>query len=358
MAASQTYGIIGLADIGSDALLADVGRETIQNVITTTLAQHNAAINQFLSPFGDLTDEYKKRLLTAGGGKLQTSDENSRARVTKGSAYDVALPILQGAAAWGSNYVTLQKMSVKRFAQALEGMLNKDRASVRDLVYGAMFHNVNWTHVDDEYGSLTIKTLANGDTDTYPVVGASDLATDTHYLATASAIADVSNPFPAIRDELLEHGDDLGDVIAFIPTSAQTAVSALTEFVPISNNVVIVGTGESRISRAGPSIDVPGTVIGYLANSRTWVVVLRTLPTAYLIAITENGDRPLAFRQDKQEKLRGFKPAGEVNDFPYFEEQWLRRIGAGAWNRVGAVVQYFGVSGTYAIPSGYTPKVL
>lgn len=358
MAASQIFGIVGMADIGSDALLADLGRDAIVNVVNVSLAEHNAMVNQFLAPFGELTSDYKRRLLLPGGGKLQASDENGRARPRKGTSYDVALPILQGGDAWGSNYVTLQKMSVERFGTLLTGMLNADFASVRDLTYSALFTATSWTFADPEYGDLVVKYLANGDTDTYPTVGSTALATDTHLLAQAATIADANNPFPTIRDELLEHGSDLGDVIAFIPPSIQSAVEGLTEFTAIPNDIVVVGNGDTTISRRGPKIPVPGQVIGYLTTSRTWIVVHRTLPTGYLIAVTENGPRPLAFRQDKQAALQGFHHAGDVDKFPFFEDQWIRRIGAGAWNRVGAVALYFGTSASYTAPSGYSAKSL
>ena len=69
--------------------------------------------------------------------------------------------------------------------------------------------------------------------------------------------------------------------------------------------------------------------------------------------ISQDQNRPLARRQFPEAQLQGFKSAGERNDYPYFEEQWLRYEGYGALNRVGVVVYLIG-AGSYSVPTNYT----
>jgi hypothetical protein len=38
--------------------------------------------------------------------------------------------------------------------------------------------------------------------------------------------------------------------------------------------------------------------------------------------------------------------------FPFFQDNWIRRMGFGGWNRVGAVVMRTG-NGSYAVPTNY-----
>jgi hypothetical protein len=75
-----------------------------------------------------------------------------------------------------------------------------------------------------------------------------------------------------------------------------------------------------------------------------------------MIATMTDGDRPLARREDPEPELQGFNRVAERDDHPYYESQWLRRIGFGARNRVGAFMVRIG-NGTYDEPSGYTPPI-
>ena len=78
-----------------------------------------------------------------------------------------------------------------------------------------------------------------------------------------------------------------------------------------------------------------------------------SLPSDYTISVTTGGEKPIAMREDVEAELRGFKKVAERNDHPWYESQWLRRAGFGAWNRVGALV-YRTNNATYAIPTNYS----
>jgi hypothetical protein len=76
------------------------------------------------------------------------------------------------------------------------------------------------------------------------------------------------------------------------------------------------------------------------------------LPANYIVSVAVGGIAPLAMRQDPEPELQGFRLGGQIDHYPYFEQQWFRRAGFGSWNRVGACITRVG-NGSYAIPTGY-----
>jgi hypothetical protein len=101
---------------------------------------------------------------------------------------------------------------------------------------------------------------------------------------------------------------------------------------------------------------VPGTVIGK-HDSGVWIVEWTSVPAGYILATMTEAEPALAMRQEPEASLQGFyKVPEDRNDHPFYEAQWARHAGFGAWNRVGAVVYRIG-NGTYAVPANLTPPI-
>jgi hypothetical protein len=353
MANQVLYGFIGLKDVLGNRL-STVDAELIAGAIQQSVDEHNrqmdALMSLFVSPVTSATERYKQ----TGPARLQPLDENGRALPIKPFGYyDVGYPIQMAGSAWGANYVARAKMTVQDANDATAQMLEADMRWMRDHILAALFASATWTHTDPQYGSLTIQPLANGDTVTYAVqTGADSGTTDTHQLAQANAIgAGTDNPFPGIRNELLEHPENSGDVGVFLPTGLKATTQALATFNPIADPNIQPGSGTDRLVGT-LGVATPGTLIGY-EDSGVWLVEWPSMPANYLIATTTGGDRPLGMREDPEAELRGFKRVAERDNHPFYESQWLRRAGFGARNRVGAVVQRIS-NGTYAVPTNYT----
>jgi hypothetical protein len=94
----------------------------------------------------------------------------------------------------------------------------------------------------------------------------------------------------------------------------------------------------------------PGEPIGY--TNRVWIVDWPRIPDNYIVSIIEGGERPVAMREYEVAALRGFRRAGERNDYPYFETQFKRDAGFGIWNRTGADVMEIG-DASYDVPTGF-----
>ena len=348
------YGFHNLKDLAA-ARITGTNVEAVNDAINLAVAEHNRIVEAMLSVFVDETTLYTERYAQISDANLQPLDDDGRALPIKPAGYySVAYPIQSGSSAWGANYVTRAKMTVRDAERATAMMLTADSNWMRTHIFAALFSNQTWTYADPLYGDLTIQPLAlASDGVIYGVVGGGVAATDTHHIAQAGDIA-TTNPFPTIRSELLEHPQNTGDVVVFIPTASKAQATALASFNPVADPNIQPGSGSDRLV-GSLGISTPGTLIGY-EDSGVWIVEWPQLPTDYLIGTTTGGDRALAMREDPEPELQGFKRVAERDDHPFYESQWLRRAGFGARNRVGAVVMRTG-NGTYAEPTGYIAPI-
>ena len=345
------YGFENLSDRFLERV-SDSMIPVVNDAIDATMAEHNRQMDAFTALFVDRTTDYTRRYRTPTANRLQPLDENGRARpIRTAGYYDIAFPLQEGGTAWGQTYQASLKNTIQDVNNRLASILFGDLMWMRDHIFAALFKNASWTFTDEEHGALTVKGLANSDTDTYMIqTGAQSGTTDTHYLAQAGAIADLTDPFPAIYTELTEHPENGGQVIAFIPSSNKAAVQGLTSYYPLSTGFIDPGPNAARLAEA-LGVAVPGVAFG-AHDAGIHLVEWSILPANYIIAVTTQGDRPLAMREDTVSQLQGFNRVAERNDYPYFETQYLRKAGFGAQNRVGAVVQRVG-NGSYAIPTGF-----
>jgi hypothetical protein len=346
------YGFHNLNDVQNARITGSL-IEAVNDAITAASDEHNRTINALTGLFAEETTDYTMRFAQGGNTRLQPLDEHGRALPVKPSGYyDTAYPIQMAGSAWGATYVTRAKMTVRDAERATAMMLDADARWMRDHILAALFADASYTFTDDLYGSLTVQGIANNDSVTYTTInGADSGATDDHTLAQAAAIADATNPFPTIYDELDEHPENSGPYIAFIGNGLRATTEALATFHESPDANLQRGANDDVLV-GDLGIDVPGRVLGY-EESGMWVVEWRGMPANYIIGVAAGGAKPLRMRQDMEAELQGFKRVAQRDDHPFYESQWMRRAGFGAWNRVGAVA-YRVSNGTYAVPTGYS----
>lgn len=345
------YGFYDLQSVFSQRVTNDLVPD-INAAIDRSIAEHNRQQTSLFSLIARQTTDFKLRYRTPGAETLQPGDENGRYLPTQGGqAYDVAFPLQFAGTAWGANRTARAKMTVQDVNNIMAQKLTADIRWRRNHMLAALFANAAWTWADKEHGDLSVKPLANGDSQVYSIMAGTDAgATDNHLLAQSAGIADASNPFPTIYDELLEHPENGGDVIAFISSSQRTGVEGLATFKEYGDPDITPGIGNDRLT-AELGVRVPGTVIG--KADKVWIVEWKSLPSGYGFAVTSGGEPVLGARQQPEAELQGFQRIGTRSDVPFNEDQYERQEGFGVWNRVGAVVFYTGTSGSYAVPTGY-----
>ncbi len=353
MANQVLYGFHNLRDLLTERVTS-TNIAVVNAAIDDVLAEHNRQMDALMGLFVTRTTEYKRRFVSAKNKRLQPLDEVGRARPTKRAGYyEVAWPIQEAGDAFGVDYVTRAKMTVQEVSNWLAETLIADKRWLRDHILAALFDNTTWTYPDQLYGDLTIQPLANGDGTLYNVQSGADTGADaTHHTGQANAIgAAGDNPYPVLHDLLMDKPENGGEVIAFIPSGLRATTEALATFTEMADPNITAGNASDRLT-GSLGVAVPGRIIGY-ETSGVWISEWSSLPAGYVIAVATEGERPLAMREHPEAELQGFRRVADRDDYPWYESQYVRRAGFGAWNRVGAAVREIS-DATYDIPTGYT----
>ena len=344
------YGFHRLADL-RDRKITEIGVQRLNNLVTQSFAEHSRNLDQMMNVFCRRTTNFKLVYNVAQNARLQMLDEDARARKIKAAArYEVGWPLRHYGIAWGANYVTREKMTVQQVQDNVATLQDADVRTLRDAIMIAFFDATGYTFSDDEFGSLSVKGLANGDSTVYNVLTGADVgATDNHYLFAGAATNFTLAAFQAIYQELTEHPENGETVTVFVSTSQRSTIESLTGFRPVADPNIRTGVSTDVLTGTD-GLSGPGELFGYIGKCfvREW----RQLPTDYHVAIAPGGEKPLAMREDMEESLRGFRRADDRADFPFYEDQYIRRFGIGAWNRVGALV-YRTNGASYAVPTGF-----
>lgn len=337
--------------------VSTIEENIVNTAITQAIEEHNRQMDRFTALFLNpgITDP-TRTFRTGIAVRNQPLDEIARPLPIQGEAkYTVGFPIQDSGQAIGRTWREAQKMRVDQLNRLMAAILDGDRSWVFDHILAALFNNADRTFFDEEYGQLTVKPLANGDATIYAVKpGEFAGGTDTHLWGQANAIDNANDPFPTIYAELSEHpengGVGSGRVISFIPSGLKAAVTGLAGFYMPTNPDLTVGIGTTVLSGV-LGVDVPGTLLG-MHLSGCWIVEWPRLPANYIVSVATSGEPPVGERVDELASLRGFIEMDDNEDFPWYQRNWMRRSGYGAWNRVGATVTRIG-NGTYAIPTNY-----
>lgn len=357
---SSAFGILGFSD--RDATVDQIGQQAVYEAVTGYMTRINAEINKAFNIFvQDETDLYKYVHYLPGTGTMQRTSRTSRPEATKTiGSYEVALPLYEWKEAVGWDDVTLAYMTMARFESHISGVQNKMINTRREEVLRALFNNTNETFLDERWGSLTIRRLANTDGTLYPpLMGADAEAERERFLVsgyTSANISDTNNPYRT--GELALYKDfDKGHVVAFINSDEQAVTEKLSTFVPVTgfgtaagaNRDVVEGvtnTPEGRDSNAKP-----GTLIGYVndVEVRKW----ERIPSGYILFIDEMQDKPIKRRVDTPTSIRGWQLLTAEDRSPLQGAIWRLREGYAVEGRLNGLIIQLKASGSYAIPAKY-----
>ncbi len=349
MANQIAYGFVGLEHLFSERL-ENVNVATVMTAVEESIAEHNRQAEALMAELAMPTTDYKTRFQQRDSYTLQPLDEYGRPRpVRPAGYYDVAFPIQGGGAAFGFNHISEKLATVADINRLTLEALGADADWMKRHALAAIFDSSSWAYDDEQHGSLTVQPLANSDSVTY-VKKSGSVATDTHYLAQAAAIADATNPYPTIYDELREHPvNGNGPIVAYIPTALKTTTQALATFVEVGDPDIEQGsTADTIVGRLdrGFGDEVLGKANG------VWIVEWSILPSDIILGVARGAREPvLKMRQHPASTLQGFwkKAVVEGN---LATTEFYRFAGFGSYNRVGALAYRIG-NAAYAVPTGY-----
>jgi hypothetical protein len=355
MANQVAYGFLNLTNLFAERITS-TNQQEVSDAIAVSVAEHNRQMDAMIALFAERTTAYSLRYAQIGANRLQPLDENGRARpVLPAGYYDVGFPIRDAGTAWGATFKAKELMTVGDANRITAMMTNGDTVWMRDQILAALFSNTSYTYTDEDFGAVTVQTLANNDTVTYQRNGSLAFSADTHQYGQAAAIADATDPYDDIVTELTEHPENSGDVIVFIASDLVATTRALTAFYEVEDPDITLGTNTARLTGSfGTSI--PGQLLGK-HSAGAWIAEWSSLPSGYFVATTTGGRRPLAMREYPAASLQGFVQIPDPRiDHPFYEQQYVRYAGFGALNRVGAMVGEVS-DASYDVPTGYTAPI-
>lgn len=359
MANTTMYGFFGLEDLFSRRL-SEAPTDVVYDAVQRTVQEYNRITDEMMALFVERTTLAQEAYQQPASGTMQPLDDfGNPLPVQPGEAYQVGYPIQGAGTAWGDNRVTRSLMTVQEVNDNLADALRRDRDWLIRHMLAGVLDNVAWTFTDKAgqngykgLGDITIQPLANSDSVTYLRRGGA-VSADNHYLAQAADIADLTNPFPTIRAELVEHPSNSGRLVVYVSPTLTADITALAEFVEVSDPDISYGSGESTVYDPGAVVLGPGVeVIGKTKSSNAWIAEWPNLPDDYMLAKMIGTPAPMRMREYPAANLQGLFTEFNSPDGNLMENRYLRYCGFGMADRTAMVAYYVG-GANYVVPTAY-----
>lgn len=318
------------------------------DIIEDALAQHNEMMQELMSVLVSPVTAYQEYFQPGSSGYLQEHDEYGRPLPTRlGPGWSVAYPIKMFGDNKGWTDIALAKLTVGELSRQVGDAMAKDyRTMVRE-IRRALFYSANTTFTDEQYGSLTIRRLVNGDGMLVPDYYEDTFATThTHYITSGgAALAD--DDIKAAVDLLTEHGLD-DDIRALFNKAQETAVKALTDFTRVYPAKIDPGaTTAQAIGLSDPD------AIGWCEEAE--IALKPWVPSGYFFVYDASGDAPLGMRQYEVARLKGFHLAADEKidaHYPLHNRFFRRLAGFGGRHRLNGVCVQISANANYTDPTG------
>jgi hypothetical protein len=348
-----TYDITSLQTV-TDVSAAEFGLDTIADVLQADLDAWNQSVSDMVSEMAEITADRQRAYGTSIAGEMQEVDEYGLASTQKAEAGDTVgfpLRLMQYNIGWTAKYLqvaTPAKLAIQQIA-AEDAHWRRIQKEIKKAIYGSANYSFRDHLIDNVV--LAVKRFVNADSagiPNGPNGETFDGATETHYLANNGWLA--SALLAAIND-VVEHGHG-GDVVVAINQADETAVRALSGFVPYIDPRIAMQTIATTGGVPNVTVDITSMNnrrIGIFGSAEVWVKpwVLDNYP---VIWDRLDPNKPLAFRQREQATLQGLRLAAENDDYPLYVKDYEAEFGVGVWTRTNGAVLYVG-GGSYVNPT-------
>lgn len=347
-----------MADLQSNRFQSAVefGLTTIQDVLERDLAAHNQIVDMMFADLVDSTTDRQRIYGTSVTGRMGEADEFGRpvaVKHTGGATVGFPLRKFNVAVGWTRDYfMTASPAEIAETVLAVQGM------HVRSVEYAlktALFTPTNSTF-RDRYASpqidLGVKALINADSSEIPNGPHGETfngATHTHYDFLDGA-APTAAALTSLIEDVIEHGHG-GRIIVAINRAAETAVRALTGFVPYTDPRLTLGTQANQPAQRLDITRIDNRAIGLFGAAEVWVK--SWVPAGYVVAYDADApEKPLIRRQHPVAAMNGLRIAARLDDYPLYADEMEAYYGFGVWNRTAAAVLYYAASASaYVTPT-------
>lgn len=305
------------------------------------------------------TDEHQvKHLLTGIDEGQELGEDGAPIETHVGGKVDVGFPWKRWGWAVGWTYEAFQRMTVADMERNIAARQGGNAKRHLREQFRALMSNANYDYLDEDFGTITVRRLANTDGTLFPPVSTSDSeADDTHYLVSGyanNAMSATQNPFVTLKNEIVEHFGSNQRVVAIInPAQRAEVVTDIPNFTDAPT--IGIRTGADTAVAEPLGVSVPGTFLGVDNDSGVWVYVNEEgrVPADYILSSIVGVAPPLWRRVPGTQSLRGFKLESEHEHDPMFKRIYRDRFGYGVANRLSTAIMQLKASGSYDIPSAY-----
>jgi hypothetical protein len=355
------FGALGLPDTDY-AFVNTIGQAIVYDATLQVLGDHNAdlAASEAVFVEGTTWDHTIKYKLPSEGF-LQRKTARSEPALTKpNGGWTCSFTLEEFGAGVGWDRVSLAYATMGQFNLVLEGVKRKDRNTRRQEMLRALFNNANRVFFDENFPTLSISPLANGDSVVYPpVIGSQTEATANNYLVSGyapSAISDANDPIPVLVNQLEQYlGTPTGGskIAVFCNNEETPFLKGLTNFDAVPNRFVAYGENVSLVPRDRYPAGLPGRILG--ETDSALIVEWRWVPAGYLLAVHLDAPSPLRRRIDPPAVGLGEGLTLTTVDHtrPIEHSTWTNRFGYGCANRLNGCVMQLTTNASYTPPALY-----
>lgn len=334
----MAYGTLSVSDLlATQATIAQIGEDVAFMAIDAALAAHNALLREKMADLVEVTADRQRRYGGPDAMQMDDLDEYGTPDAQKVSAgVTVGFPLRKKGIAvqWTRDY--MENNLASELAAQFTAVQDADVRGVDLAIRNAIFGATNTTFVDrfTDNVSLAVKALINADGAAIPLGpnGESfDGSTHQHYSAVASANNPTAAEYTALISNVTEHYRS-GSAYLYINQAQETALRALTGFIPYYDSRVTVGLSTTYANGGLDMTNIYDRAIGIFGQAE--VHVKPWCPSGYALAFVAGGGlpKPLCLRERRAGSF-GLRLVSDLELFPLRARALLNEYGVGVWQR-------------------------
>lgn len=351
-------GTLSIADLQANRFqsAAEFGLSTINEVLQADLEAYNRVMLEMTTDMAETSADRQRIYGTSADGEMLESDEYDRGtsmKVATGATAGFPLFKYLKNINWTRDYFLMSTPA--DIAETVLAIQSAHLRAHRRSLQRAVFNPANRT-VREQFVTplidLGVKAFVNADGAPIPNGPNGETfnaATHTHYDFIDSA-APTAAGLTALIEDVIEHGH--GSMLKLnINRAAETAVRALTGFVPYVDPRLTLGT---QANQPGERVDITridNRAIGLFGAAEVWV--RSWVPAGYVLCYDAGTPmKPLVQRTHPVAGLVGLRVAATLDDYPLYAQTMESYFGYGVWTRTnGAVLYYAAGAVAYVTPT-------
>lgn len=245
-----------------------------------------------------------------------------------------------------------------------QGTLKTEQKYLNSLdaeITAAIFNPVQRTSVDflTDHSELTHYPFINANNDSMAIRPAPNgttfnSASHTHYVGTSGSAVSTYD-IDTLISNVVEHGN-MNGIMLFVDSNMPATLAAMAgtkfsepEWFGLRRN----DTTNTTVEVVNPNRDPLNAMVGRWGPTGVPIMTRSWVPSGYIACMaTEAAEKPLGFRQDRIQTLRGLVPLSVIGQNVIVAKEWRAYFGFAANNRAAGACLDTTHQTNYSAPSG------